>query len=402
VIKNNTLPRLFSELAESSDYANRMEAVKEFNAQSRTHLKGISMTAVKFGISFTNKSMNQANALVNVYLDGTVQVSTGATEMGQGVNTNIQQLVADEFSIEPEKVIVMTTSTEKNNNTSPTAASAATDLNGSAAVNACQKIRETMAECAANYFSQKETGIGAYPDRIVFENGEVFDERRPANRLTFADLAVMANRERRSLGERGFYATKGIDFDWNKGQGHPFLYFTCGCTVAEVLIDKFTGDLRIERLDVLMDVGKQINPGINRGQIIGGLVQGIGWVTTEDLRYSEKGELLTHSPTTYKIPNVHDIPDVFNVNIIDNDTNTANVRSTKAVGEPPLVLGIAVWTAVKQALSFVSGGELPKLSLPATNEEILNRLTFYQRATSEGVTELQSRGERKASAPKPF
>ncbi len=378
LIENNTLPRIFSELVETSDYKARLEQVKEFNSKSRTHLKGISLTAVKFGISFTNKFLNQANALVNIYLDGSIQVSTGATEMGQGVNTNIQQLVAGEFSIDPKHVMVMTTSTEKNNNTSATAASSATDLNGSAAVNACQKLKQTLAECAASYFAGKEIGIGSYPDSIVFENGCVFDARRPNNCLAFPDLVVMAYRERRSLGERGHYITKGIDFDWSVGQGSPFLYFTNGCAVSEVLIDRFTGQLKVERADLLMDVGKPINPGINRGQIIGAYVQGLGWASMEELKYSDKGDLLAHSPTTYKIPNIHDVPPILNVNIIDNDTNTVNVRGTKAVGEPPFVLGISVWTAVKHALSFVSNDEIPKLTLPATNEQILSRLTDYQ------------------------
>ena len=182
----------------------------------------------------------------------------------------------------------------------------------------------------------------------------------------------------RVLGERGYYATKGINFDWLKGQGSPFLYFTCGAACAEVLIDRFTGQLKIERLDVLMDAGKQINPGINRGQIIGGMVQGIGWVTNEELRYADNGALLSHSPTTYKIPNIHDIPEIFNVNVIDNDLNIVNVRSTKAVGEPPLLLGISVWTAAKHALSFVSGAEVPQLDLPATNEQMLARLSQYK------------------------
>ncbi|HEY9713075.1 MAG TPA: molybdopterin cofactor-binding domain-containing protein, partial [Chroococcales cyanobacterium] len=326
--------------------------------------------------------LNQANALVNVYLDGTVQCSTGATEMGQGVNSNIRQLVADEFSIEPDWVIMMATSTEKNNNTSATAASAATDLNGSAAVNACQKIKQTLAECAAGYFSAKEIGIGSYPERIVFEDCHVYDERRPNNKISFKELVGIAYRERRSLGERGYYATRGIDFDWNEGKGAPFLYYTCGCAVAEVLIDRFTGQMKVERLDVLMDIGKSINPGINRGQIVGGFVQGMGWVTTEELVYSDTGALLSYSPTTYKIPNIHDVPDLFNVNVIENDTNTVNVRSTKAVGEPPLCLGLCVWTAVKHALSFVAGDEIPELSLPATNEQILTRITQYQAAGS--------------------
>jgi xanthine dehydrogenase large subunit len=274
----------------------------------------------------------------------------------------------------------MATSTEKNNNTSATAASSATDLNGSAAVNACEKIRQTMSECAANYFAGKEIGIGSYPDRIVFEDGFVFDERRPDNRLPFTELVLMCYRERRSLGERGFYATKGIDFDWNLGQGNPFLYFTMGCAVSEVLIDRFTGQMRVERVDILMDVGKSINPGINMGQIIGAFVQGMGWCTVEELKYSATGALLSHSPTTYKIPGVHDIPPVFNVNFIDNDTNYVNVRGSKAVGEPPFPLGISVWAAVKNALSFVSGNELPKLDLPATHEQILLRISQYQKA----------------------
>lgn len=386
-VENNTLPRMFAELADTSDYKTRLADVKEFNNKSRTHLKGISFTAVKFGISFTNKFLNQANALVNIYLDGTIQVSTGATEMGQGVNTNIQQLVAGEFSISPKSVIVMATSTEKNNNTSATAASSATDLNGSAAVNACQKLKQTLAECAAAYFSGKEIGIGNYPDNIVFEDGFVFDARRPSNRLSFSDLVVMAYKERRSLGERGHYITKGIDFDWSVGQGNPFLYYTNGCAVSEVLIDRFTGAMKVERADILMDVGKPINPGINRGQIIGAYVQGLGWASMEELKYNEKGALLSHSPTTYKIPNIHDVPNILNVNIIDNDTNTVNVRGTKAVGEPPFVLGISVWTAVKHALSFVSNDEIPRLTLPATNEQILSRITHYSSKNIAAKTE---------------
>lgn len=398
IVVNNTLPVIFDKLAETSDYRNRLTAVREFNKTSRTHIKGIAMTAVKFGISFTSKFLNQANALVNVYVDGTVQVSTGACEMGQGVNTNIKMLVADELSIDPDRVIVMATSTEKNNNTSATAASAATDLNGSAAVNACKKIKETLAECAAHYFASQETGIGAYPEQIVFEDGRVYDKRRPDRILSFVDLVKRAYMERRSLGERGFYATKGIDFDWNKGQGCPFLYYTNGCCVTEVLIDRFTGDLRIQRLDVLMDIGKSINPGINRGQIIGGLVQGIGWVTTEELRYSEKGALLSYSPTTYKIPNIQDIPDVFNVDTLDSE-NAVNIRGSKAVGEPPLVLGLSAWIAAKHALSFVSGDEVPRLALPATNEHLLSRITYYEKLLRNEVPADGRNGTKRLKDP---
>ena len=381
LVEHNTLPQIFDELHESSEYQARYKEVVAFNKSSKTKLRGICMSAVKFGISFTTKFLNQANALVNVYLDGTVQVSTGATEMGQGVNTNIKQLVAEEFSIAHDDVIVMSTSTEKNNNTSATAASSATDLNGSAAVIACKTIKRNMAEVATKHFASLPEGLTVDADKIQFLDGEVFDERLPNHRLKFVDLVGMAYRDRRHLGEKGFYATPHLDFDWLTGKGRPFLYYTTGCAVAEVEIDRFTGDLRILRLDVLMDIGKEINPGINRGQIIGAVVQGIGWCTMEELRYAPDGSLLSHSPTTYKIPNIQDIPDVFNVAVIDNDRNAGlnlNVRGSKAVGEPPLCLGLCAWLAVKHALSFVSGSELPRLALPATNEQILSRLSYYK------------------------
>jgi len=381
IVQNNTLHRIYDKIEKSSEWKARLKAITEFNSKSKTHLKGIGITSIKFGISFTNTMLNQANALVNVYLDGTVQVSTGATEMGQGVNTNIKMLVADELGIEPDTVITMATSTEKNNNTSATAASSATDLNGSAAVNACKKIKSNLAEVAAKYFASREAGIGAYPDSIKFEHGVVYDERRPENKVAFKDIVSMAYRARISLGERGFYATKGIEFDWVAGKGAPFLYFTMGAAVSEVTIDRFTGDMKVDGIDVVMDVGRSINPGINRGQIAGAFVQGMGWLTNEELKYTDKGNLLNYSPTTYKIPNIQDLPERFNIDMIDN-YNTPNVRGTKAVGEPPLLLAMSVWCAVKHALSFVSGKEISCLSTPATNEEILGRLTYYAKVSS--------------------
>jgi xanthine dehydrogenase large subunit len=347
VVRNNMLPRLFDEIESRADYRKRAGAVAAFNKSSETHLRGMSCTAVKFGISFNTKFLNQANALVNIYLDGSVQVSTGATEMGQGVNTKIKQLVAEEFGIDPELVIVMITSTEKNNNTSATAASSAADLNGSAAVDACQRIKERMAAVAGD------------------------------QQLPWPELVKKCYLERVSLGERGFYSTKGIDWDADSGMGSPFLYFTQGVAVSEVEIDRFTGAMRILRSDLLMDIGKSINPGIDRGQITGAFVQGTGWLTNEELRYAPDGELLSHSPTTYKIPNIGDLPEVFNVDTIVNEENTVNIRGSKAVGEPPLLLGISVFMAVKNALRFVSGGEIPKINAPATGEEILMRLTKY-------------------------
>ncbi len=391
IVRHNMLPRIFDELVERSDYRRRLERVRDFNALSKTHLKGLSMTAVKFGIAFNTKFLNQASALVHIYRDGTVQVSTGATEMGQGVNTKILQIVADEFAIDPSWVRIMPTSTARSNNASATAASSSSDLNGSAAADACSRIRERLALCAAAHFlntrSDGDASGGADEESIdashvVFEDGAVFDLREPTRRLDFRELVDIAYHERISLGERGFYATPGIDFDAATETGHPFLYFTNGCAVSEVMIDRFTGQMKVLRADLLMDIGEPINPGIDRGQITGGFIQGMGWLTTEELKYSPRGELWSHSPTTYKIPNIHDVPEIFNVDWIENGANVVNLRRSKAVGEPPLLLGVSVWTAAKHALSFVSGRDIPTLHAPATGEELLMRIVHYELASS--------------------
>jgi xanthine dehydrogenase large subunit len=380
IVRHNMLPHIFAELEERCDYRARRAAIDAFNRESPTHLKGLAFTPVKFGISFNTKFLNQASALVNVYLDGSVQVSTGATEMGQGVNTKIRQLVAEELGVPLDRVVVMITSTEKNNNTSATAASSAADLNGSAAVDACRRIRARMAEVAARELALLAGDTDPSPESIQFQNDVVWDERRPEVSLRFEEVVGLAYRMRVSLGERGFYATPRIDWNAVAGRGNPFLYFTTGCAAAEVLIDRFTGELKVLRCDVLMDIGRPINPGIDRGQLTGGFIQGLGWVTTEDLRYDEKGVLLAHSPTTYKIPNINDLPEVFNVDWIDHD-NPVNLRGSKAVGEPPLLMAVSVWCAVKNALGYVANGELAKLRLPATGEEILSRLSEYSSAT---------------------
>jgi xanthine dehydrogenase large subunit len=383
VVAHNTLPALFEELAHSASYKERLADIQAFNSSALAgasyRLRGISLVPVKFGISFTRRTLNQASALVNIYLDGTIQVSTGGTEMGQGLNSKIRQLVADAFGLPATAVLVMPTSTEKNNNSSPTAASASTDLNGTAALRACEALRERLAEIAAKHFACSATDVR-------FEDGGVLDRRRTDVTIGFQALVRLAHEQRVSLGERGFYATPDIDFNWDSGQGKPFYYFTSGCAVAEVLIDRLTGDLKVPRVDLLMDFGRSINPAIDRGQVIGGFIQGMGWVTTEDLRHGATGELWTHSPTTYKVPNVTDVPPVFNVALLDHE-NPVNLYGSKAVGEPPLLLAVSVWTAVKHALSFVSGGQVPKLNLPATNEEILRRLTEHSQRPSKRPAE---------------
>jgi len=329
---------------------------------------------VKFGISFTTRFLNQGNALVNVYADGTVQVSTGGTEMGQGLNTKIRQLVADEFALPIARVVVMPTSTEKNANTSPTAASAGTDLNGAAAVEACRQIRGRLAAWAAKQFAAADLGLTESPEHVAFEEGAIVDRRAPARRLDFTAACAAARRDRIDLGARGFYATPGVDYNRETGRGNPFLYYTQGAAVAEVRIDRFTGELTVPRVDLLIDIGRSINPGVDMGQVIGGFVQGMGWVTAECLVYDAAGGLLSRSPTTYKIPAASDVPAVFKAEFFPNDDNVETVARSKAVGEPPLMHALAVWAAVKHALSCVSPAAAARLCLPATGEEILRAL----------------------------
>jgi xanthine dehydrogenase large subunit len=379
----NHLPEIYATLAAKSHYRKCREEVARFNAESRTQLRGLAMTGVKFGISFTTSFLNQGNAMVNLYTDGTVQVSTGATEMGQGVNIKIRQLVADEFAIDVDRVLLMPTSTEKNNNTSPTAASAGTDLNGAAAVRAAKTIKRRLKQFAARrFFADGERGLSVSATHVQFRDNHIFDARRPQVRIPFGQLCAEARRARIDLGARGFYATPGVDFNRETGQGAPFFYYTQGAAVAEVLIDRFTGDLRVPRVDLLIDIGRSINPGVDRGQIVGGFIQGMGWVTAEALVYDERGELLSHSPTTYKIPVITDVPEVFHVATFDNNDNVRNVYRSKAVGEPPLMLAIAVWAAVKNALSHASPGVESQLRLPATGEEILRCLTLVAERTN--------------------
>jgi xanthine dehydrogenase large subunit len=361
-LANNTLPELFASIRREGEYEARRDAITRFNATSRTHVKGIAVSPVKFGISFTRRTLNQANALVNVYQDGSAIVSTGATEMGQGVHTRIRQIVADELGISMDRVVNTATSTDKNNNTSPTAASSGTDLNGAAAVDACSRIRERLSHVAAELLKSDNAS------HIRFAHDRVWDERDPARSIAFKDVCCAAYEQRVSLGERGFYATPGVDFDRSTGKGTPFLYFTNGVACSEVTVDRFTGEFAVDRVDLIMDVGESINPGIDRGQIVGGFVQGMGWCTAEELKYDAKGKLLSYSPTTYKVPASTDVPADFRVRFLDNPNNTVSLRRSKAVGEPPLMLGLSVWLAASDALA--NAGHAPLDALPATAERV--------------------------------
>lgn len=377
IVRDHMIIETFDQLETTSNYRSRVAAIDAFNESSRVQVKGIAMSPIKFGISFTSKFLNQGNALVNVYTDGTIQVSTGGTEMGQGLNTKIRQIVADQFGIDPNRVALMTTSTEKNNNTSPTAASAGTDLNGQAAVVACEQIREAMSRFAAIRLASPEKGLAPSPEHICFRDGYVFDDRNPHQKIEFGTFCDQARRERIDIGARGFYATPGVDFNRETGQGTPFFYYTTGAAVAEVTIDRFTGEMTVDRVDLLMDVGKMINPGIDLGQIIGGFVQGMGWCTNEELVYDATGRLLSTSPTTYKIPNITDIPPIFHVATIENPKHELNVSRSKAVGEPPLMLGLSVWLAAKDAIWRLNKTGAVRMPLPATAEANLKTMTHH-------------------------
>lgn len=382
-VTENTLPELFDTILTKSDYKNRVEQIKKFNSNKIGKVRGISCMATKFGIAFTARFLNQGNALVNLHLDASVQASTGATEMGQGVNTKIQQTCAHAFGISTEKVQIMPTSTEKNHNTSPTAASSGADINCAAALKACDVIKNRLCKVAYSMWMGEgsddvlEIEINKeYPDlsHYIFKDNLIIDPKSNKE-LALKDVIGTAYFNRVSMGEYAHFKTEGLGFDKKKGQGKAFNYFTNGVAVNEVEVDEYTGDMKVLRTDLLMDLGRPINPGIDEGQVVGAFIQGMGWVTTENLYYTEEGRLVSHSPTTYKIPNIQDTPRVFNVDLISNDANEQAVHRSKAVGEPPFLLGIGVWTAVKNAISYRSkNSELSKIESPATGERILMEL----------------------------
>ena len=361
-VEDNIIRELAAELELTSEYRRRRFEVRAFNQQSRFLKKGLSLTPVKFGISFTLTHLNQAGALVHVYTDGSVLLNHGGTEMGQGLYVKVAQVVADEFGIALDRVKITATTTGKVPNTSPTAASSGSDLNGMAAKHAAETIRGRLVEFASASF-------GVPPDQIRFEGGQVFIGNKS---LPFADLAKRAYLARVSLSSTGFYATPRIEWDREKVKGRPFFYFAYGAACAEVTIDTLTGEMRIDRVDILHDVGRSLNPAVDIGQIEGGFVQGVGWLTTEELVFDGQGRLRTHAPSTYKIPTASDVPADFRVALFKSPGNReVTVFRSKAVGEPPLMLGIAVFSAITDAIASLKPGAVPPLDAPATPEAIM-------------------------------
>jgi xanthine dehydrogenase large subunit len=366
-VEDNIIPELTAELAERASYATRREAVAAFNAENPWIKRGIALMPVKFGISFTLTHMNQAGALVHVYTDGSVMLNHGGTEMGQGLYTKVAQVVAAEFGLGVDRVKITATNTAKVPNTSPTAASSGSDLNGKAAQIAAIAIRDRMAGVAAAAF-------GVTPAEIAFAGGMVSGGGRT---LSFAEVAKLTHRARAQLSATGYYATPKIHYDAVTHRGRPFYYFAYGAAVAEIEIDTLTGEYRLQRVDILHDCGASLNPALDIGQIEGGFVQGMGWLTSEELWWDAAGSLRTHAPSTYKIPACGDIPADFNVSIYAAGRNAEDsVYRSKAVGEPPLMLGMAVFYALKDAVASLSAdGIVPRFDAPATPERVLAAVT---------------------------
>ena len=365
-VEDNLAPAIIEELEATSDYRARRKDIARFNAASPVLKKGISLIPVKFGISFTLTHLNQAGALVHVYTDGSVHLNHGGTEMGQGLYTKVAQVVAEEFGIAATAVRVTATTTGKVPNTSATAASSGADLNGMAAKAAAATIRNRLVDFAAKQWKVPKS-------RIRFENGQVLIGNRA---ISFGDLARQAHIARISLSSTGYYATPKIHWDRARGKGRPFFYFAYGAACSEVTIDTLTGEMKVDRVDILHDVGRSLNPALDIGQVEGGFVQGMGWLTTEELVFDAEGRLRTHAPSTYKIPCASDVPADFRVRLFESRGNKEDtIYRSKAVGEPPLMLGISVWTAIFDAVASCRPGDIPKLDAPATPEAILRAVT---------------------------
>ena len=365
VVEDNIINELSSELIEDSNYLARRESIKKFNKKNKYLKKGLAFSPVKFGISFTTPLLNQAGALVNIYKDGSIYINHGGTEMGQGLFIKVAQVVANEFGVNLERVKVSATSTAKVPNTSPTAASSGSDLNGMAAREACLRIKKNLSAFAKDYYGAKEGDI-QFEDSFVF----VADKK-----IAFDEFVLSAYLNRIELFSNGFYKTPKIYFDAIKQKGRPFYYYSYGACVSEVIVDCLTGEYKLLAVDILHDVGASLNPAIDMGQIVGGFIQGMGWLCSEELKWDQSGALLTMGASTYKIPAIGDTPEHFEVKIKPNISNHENtIHKSKAVGEPPLMLAISTWLAIKNAIYNADNNNKTGLNAPASFEQVFFNL----------------------------
>jgi len=374
-IEQHILPGLVERLEKTSDYRERRAAISTFNENNQVLKKGIALTPVKFGISFTVQHLNQAGALLHIYTDGSIQINHGGTEMGQGLFTKVAQVVASVFQVDIDTIVATSTRTDKVPNSSPTAASSGTDLNGMAAKNAADTIKQRLVDFAVEKHGVESSSVRFENNRVSI--GDVAE-------LSFAEFVQQAYLGRISLSCTGYYRTPKIHYDREKASGRPFFYFAVGAAVSEVLVDTLTGEYRVTRADLLQDVGQSLNPALDIGQIEGAYIQGMGWLTTEELVWGNDGRLQTNSPASYKIPAIGDTPPVFNVELLPDSPNVeATIFHSKAVGEPPLMLGISVWSALRDAVSSVSDYKLsPRIDTPATPERVLAAVTELRKSAN--------------------
>ncbi len=375
VVEDSVARELMEELAANAQYRSRRAEIAEFNRCNKVLKKGISLTPVKFGISFTTTHLNQAGALVHVYTDGSVHLNHGGTEMGQGLMVKVAQIVAHEFQIDLGRIKISATVTDKVPNTSATAASSGSDINGMAAREAARTIKGRLASFAAEKYR-------CAPNEVVFRNNSVHAGEQC---ISFNDLVKAAYFARISLSSTGYYRTPKIHYDRAKQKGRPFFYYAYGAAVSEVVIDTLTGENRVLRVDILHDVGRPLNPAVDLGQIEGGFIQGLGWLTTEELVFDDAGALKTHAPSTYKIPTCSDRPDIMNIEIWEKGENIEeSIHKSKAVGEPPLMLAISAFSALSWAVAAAGDGKAaPRLNAPATPEEILRAVDDVRRRATE-------------------
>jgi xanthine dehydrogenase large subunit len=364
-VEDNVIGTIVDELVRTGGYDERRRAVDTWNASASTIRRGLALTPVKFGISFNATFYNQAGALVNVYTDGTVLLNHGGTEMGQGLHTKVAQVVATEFGLPLSAIRVTTTDTSKVPNTSATAASSGSDLNGKAAQNAAQTIRNRLIEWACQT-------DGVHPDQVYFLDSHVYIGSR---RVAFGELVRQAHAARISLSATGYYRTPKIHWDRVAFHGRPFFYFAYGAAISEVAVDIDTGETRLLRVDILHDVGRSLNPAIDIGQIEGGFLQGVGWLTSEELWWTADGELKTHAPSTYKIPTARDWPADSRIALLNAPNREDTIYRSKAVGEPPLMLAISTFHAIRDAIASCGPkGCRPQLPAPATPENVLRSI----------------------------
>jgi xanthine dehydrogenase large subunit len=364
-ITDNVITDIFNQLIKKSKYYKRKKDIEKFNSKNKILKKGISITPVKFGISFTTTHLNQAGALVHIYTDGSIHLNHGGIEMGQGLMTKLAQITSHELGLSYDSIKITSTDTEKVPNTSASAASATTDLNGGAIINAVSKIKSNLNKFIYDYYNAKSI--------IKYKNDHVYFNKR---KISFKDLISKAYLNRVSLSSSGFFKTSKLDIDTKTLKGRPFLYFTYGAAVSEVIIDTLTGENKLHQVDIIHDVGNSINKRIDKGQIEGGFIQGLGWLTTEEISWNSDGVLQTHSPSTYKIPTSGETPFKLNVEIYKNGYNKEEViNRSKAVGEPPFMLAISSFIAIKDAIYNTNKNRDSSLLIaPATPENILNSI----------------------------